>query len=159
MLRRLDHWVGKHLFVPPIVRVCQLAKITQYRFIMYARLVAYIALISDPPQHWYDWILYIWLTLVTLIYVFGAGLLSDEQMAAVVKKGDHFNTRMLFWFLTFYLLAVQTGIHKTYSPWELAPLFLLFAEYARTIDTIPPLEAKEKKTSANPKLAPARRRA
>lgn len=35
MLGWLDHKIGKHLFVPPIIKLCQKTKITQYGVFSY----------------------------------------------------------------------------------------------------------------------------
>jgi len=47
MITRFDLWVGKTLFIPGIIRLCQLAHWTQWRFARTANLLFWLGLISS----------------------------------------------------------------------------------------------------------------
>jgi hypothetical protein len=133
MLRRIDAWIGKTLFVPIIIRICQRFKMTQYAFHRYCWFYACLHGLYFAD----DWIGKV---------IFGIGAPVMCLMSAMFADVAISETR---WFRYFILLT---------APWFVLPealfgenyekavytLVVLFAEYATTIKTIPPLEAKER---------------
>lgn len=126
MLARIDHWIGKTLFMPLIVKLCHLTRQTQYAV---ARLFWFAAMLSGlyRSEHVFDYI------------VFGLG--SFFMMLTASLRADR-PARSHLWFrlLALVLLVVRIGDIALGGPalgiefW----VFVLIAEYAATIRTLPP---------------------
>jgi hypothetical protein len=127
-----DVWIGKTLFVPPIIKLCQVTRQSQYAV---ARLLWFVVALDQ---------LRIATTLGSQII---AGLFSLAMMFSASLRADmpHFSMR---WFrmmaLAFLVLdlvsSIRSGQWKGIEIW----LLVLFAEYAATIDRIPPDEARKR---------------
>ena len=125
-----DVWVGKTLFVPPIIKLCQVTRQSQFAV---SRLLWFITALDQ---------LRIATSLASQII---AGLFSLFMMVSASFRADMpaFSMR---WFrmmaLAFLVLdivsSVGSGQWKGIEIW----LLVLFAEYAATIDRIPPAEDK-----------------
>jgi hypothetical protein len=130
MLTKFDVWLGKTLFVPPIVKLCQLTRQSQYAV---SRLFWFIAALDG---------FYRADTLLGFV-IFGA--LSLFMMVNASLRADS-PTRSAFWMrmFAFFLLIVDLLAGALTGAWAGAEFwfFVLIAEYAATIRTIPPLEAK-----------------
>jgi cell division protein FtsW (lipid II flippase) len=133
-----DTWIGKTLFVPPIIKVCQLTRQSQYAV---SRLFWFITALDQ---------LRIASSLTSQVI---AGLFSLFMMFTASFRADMpaFSMRWFRMFaLAFLLLDVVAGVvgrdWKGVEIW----LFVLFAEYAATITTIPPAETPEKSRSLRP---------
>jgi hypothetical protein len=145
MFVRFDHWLGKHMFVPIIIRICQRAKITQHRFAAYGWMVALFCLLAETPHGWFDWIMYGITVLIGMLAIAVTALMPDYPFQS---NGVGFRMFVLAQFLLLDLLPLLVfGWHTVHPNTLFAPI-VLFAEYAKTITTIPPLEAKEKKRAA-----------
>lgn len=128
----IDLWIGKTLFVPPIIRLCQLTRQSQFAI---SRLFWFIAALDG---------FYRADTLVSAV-IFGG--LSIFMMLTASLRAD-MPTRSSLWFrmlaLGFLVLDVMQGART--GNWLGAEfwVFVLVAEYAATIRTIPPHEHKKK---------------
>ncbi len=139
----IDVWIGKTLFVPPIVKFCQITKQSQYAV---SRLFWFITALDQ---------LRIATSLTSQII---AGLFSLFMMVTASLRADMpaFSMR---WFrmiaLAMLILDVvsslRTGQWKGVEIWVL----VLFAEYAATITNVPP--AEDKKRAAELKAREANR--
>ena len=133
-----DVWIGKTLFVPPIIKFCQLTRQSQYAA---SRLLWFVTALDQ---------LRIASSLASQVI---AGLFSLFMMFTASFRADMpaFSMR---WFrmvaLAFLTLDVTAGVlgndWKGVEIW----LFVLFAEYATTITTIPPAETGEKSRALQP---------
>ncbi|ATE65571.1 hypothetical protein [Rhizorhabdus dicambivorans] len=127
-----DVWVGKTLFVPPIIKLCQITRQSQYAV---SRLLWFVTALDQ---------LRIATSLTSQII---AGLFSLFMMFTASFRADMpaFSMRWFRMFaLAFLVLDVAAGLigndWKGVEIW----LFVLFAEYAATITNIPPAENREK---------------
>ena len=131
LLDSVDHWIGRTLFVPPIIKLCQLTRQSQYAV---SRLFWFIAAMDG---------FYRADTLFASI-LFGA--MSVLMMITASLRAD-MPTRSSMWFrmlaLLFFVMdligGAATGEWAGTEFW----LFVLIAEYAAAIRTIPPLESKK----------------
>lgn len=133
-----DVWVGKTLFVPPIIKFCQVTKQSQFAV---SRLFWFLTALDQ---------LRIATSLTSQII---AGLFSLFMMFTASFRADMpaFSMR---WFrmvaVAFLALDVfsslMSGVWRGVEIWVL----VLFAEYAATIGTIPPAEDKKKVKNARP---------
>ncbi|OBX18825.1 hypothetical protein A9995_09695 [Erythrobacter sp. QSSC1-22B] len=123
---KVDHWIGKTLFVPPIIKLCQLTRQSQFAV---ARLFWFIAALDG---------LYRAETLVGQVIWGGFSLV---MMVTASSRADRPTVSFMFFRLLAVLLlgldlmrGVTTGEWAGIEFW----LFVLVAEYAATIRTIPP---------------------
>jgi hypothetical protein len=129
-MEAIDLWIGRTLFLPPIVRFCQLTRQSQFAV---ARLFWFVAALDG---------------LYRADTVFGAilfGGLSVFMMVTASLRADMpTRSSMLFRMVANVLLAVDLAAGAITGDWTGTEfwLFVLIAEYASTIQTIPPLEAK-----------------
>lgn len=132
MIGRLDRWVGKHLFIPVIVRVCQRARITQYTFANHAKMIASLALVARGPKDIGTWI-FVLLVIIAAVDVAISAVIPDYRAG-----GSGFWRKFSLVFFPLSVVANPTALLR-HLFWVAA----LFSEYALTIDTIPPAEVKE----------------
>jgi hypothetical protein len=125
---KIDHWIGKTLFVPPIIKLCQLTRQTQFAV---ARLFWFIAAL-DGLYH-----------AETVLGMVLWGGLSLFMMFTAARRADSPTVSFVF----FRLLAVSLlglDLVRSFATGEWAGtefwIFVLVAEYAATIRTIPPRE-------------------
>jgi hypothetical protein len=134
-LAGIDHWIGKTLFVPPIIKICQLTRQTQFAV---SRLFWFIAALDGFYRA------------DTLFSSLLWGGMSIVMMISAARRADAPTASFMF----FRLLAVAmllidlvkgaaTGSWAGFEFW----LFVLVAEYAATIRTIPP-RPETKRSSA-----------
>lgn len=128
----IDTWIGKTLFVPPIVKLCQATRQSQYAI---SRLLWFLAALDQ---------LRLASTLGGQII---AGLFSLFMMVTASLRADMPAISMIwFRFLAMTLLlldllhGVVAGQWKGVEIW----ILILFAEYAATIRTIPPADIRQK---------------
>lgn len=136
-----DVWIGKTLFVPPIIKVCQITRQSQYAV---SRLLWFVVALDQ---------LRIATSLTSQII---AGLFSLFMMLSASFRADMpaFSMR---WFrmmaLVFLILdvvsSVGSGQWKGIEIW----LLVLFAEYATTIDRLPPAEERRRAKEFRPRQA------
>ena len=127
----IDVWVGKTLFVPPIIKLCQVTRQSQYAV---SRLFWFVTALDQ---------LRIATSLTSQII---AGLFSLFMMFTASTRADMPAFSMM-WFrmvaLAFLVLDVLSGVVS--GEWRGVEIWVLvlFAEYAATIETIPPKEDKK----------------
>ncbi len=131
LLDVIDHWIGRTLFVPPIVKLCQLTRQSQFAV---SRLFWFIAAMDG---------FYRADTLFASI-LFGA--MSVLMMVTASLRAD-MPTRSSMWFrmlaLLFFGLDLIGGLFAGKWAGTEFWLFVLIAEYAAAIRTIPPTEKKK----------------
>ena len=127
-LTEIDHWIGKTLFVPPIIKLCQLTRQSQFAV---AKLFWFIAALDGFYRA------------ETLLMSIVWGGLSIFMMLSATRRADSPTVSFMF----FRLLAITLlmfDLLKGFTTAEWAGsefwVFVLFAEYAATIRTIPPKE-------------------
>lgn len=148
MFSKMDIWAGKTLFIPLIIKVCQKAKITQYKFAAYGWAIAVMLLLTRRPEGVTDWIMY------AIMVVIGVSFIAVAAVRPDLPRSPSSFMRVMAWFTVLVLVLPRVVMTLTFDYRELYWLLVLFAEYARTIDTIPPEEIKEKAT----KLVPSKSR-
>lgn len=130
MLTEIDHWIGRTLFVPPIIKLCQLTRQSQYAV---SRLFWVIAALDG---------FYRAETLVGSILFAGLSLL----MIFTASLRADLPARSFLWFRTLALALLALDLIAGAATGEWAGVefwvFVLIAEYAATIETIPPRETK-----------------
>jgi hypothetical protein len=131
IIETVDLWVGKNLFVPPIVRFCQLTRQSQFAV---SRLFWFVAALDG---------FYRADTVFTAILF---GVLSLVMMVTASLRADR-PTRSSMWFrmlaLTFLVFDLAAGaVTGKWAGIEFW-MFVLKAEYASTIRTIPPRALKK----------------
>ena len=133
-----DVWVGKTLFVPPIVKVCQVTRQSQYAV---SRLLWFVVALDQ---------LRIATTLASQII---AGLFSLVMMLSASFRADMpaFSMR---WFrmLALVMLLLDVGSSIFSGQWRGVEIWLLvlFAEYAATITNVPPADERRKSSVLKP---------
>jgi hypothetical protein len=139
ILSRLDAWLGKTLFHPPIILACQLTRQTQYA--MHRALWFFAACHAIVYLEHDDWLWVVFMWFFVAITLLSATLFADWPATSL-------RAFRLFWF---FLLIGQTSLTLLGGD-LLAPairsVIILFAEYAATIKTIPPRRKREQRASA-----------
>jgi hypothetical protein len=136
MFTAIDSWIGKTLFIPPIIKFCQLTRQTQYAV---ARMFWFVAALDGFYRA------------ETLLWSIIWGLFSIAMMVTAVRRAD-MPAYSAQWFRLLGLLllgldlihGVRTGEWAGIEFW----VFVLLAEYAATIRTVPPVEKKGATTRA-----------
>lgn len=134
MIRRLDAFLGKRMFQPPIIWICQRAGINQYAFYRFGWMLVGLHALWLDRGHFNGWT--VWLIFFALTRVLSAGIYPDRPAS------PSFGLRVFF----LVILAVDAGGVAFGYPLDAVDLNLLMAlvaEYAATITTIPPREIKE----------------
>lgn len=125
----IDHWIGKTLFVPPIIKLCQLTRQSQFAVL---RLFWFIAALDGFYRA------------DTLFSSVLWGVLSLIMMITASRRADSPATSFMFFrLLGIVFLALDLMKGATAGEWAGAEFwcFVLIAEYAATIRTLPPREA------------------
>lgn len=136
---RFDAWAAKRLFHPPIIKACQKFRCTQFsvanHLVLASSMLILRRLMLDD-----DLILSCFMGVLVVCFIVATAVWPDRT-----GKGNGFMRAYDWGFL------VGASI---IADWDGAGIFflLLVSEYARTLDTIPPEETKERER----KLAPAR---
>lgn len=135
MIRRIDLFLGKRVFVPVVIWICQRAGVSQWRFANYARMAAYWLLIWVVRESAWGWTL-----------VVGALAVGETMIAALWPDYER-ETNGAWWRVLVVAIMVFDAIAAAFG-WLAFWLIILAAEYALTIKTIPPRETKEPKRQA-----------
>lgn len=141
ILTRLDAWLGKTLFHPPIILVCQLTRQSQYAFYraMWFFAACHATYYGLAEDRGWAWTVFMWFWVIfTMI---NATVYPDRP----ARSSGFF--RLLFWFL-FLTGAAFIPARGEITDGTVRALMVLFAEYAATIRTIPPREKREAKKRA-----------
>lgn len=132
----IDQWIGKKLFVPPIIKFCQLTRQSQFAV---CRLFWFVASLDGfyRADTWFSTVMF--------------GVMSLVMMLTASLRAD-MPTRSAAWFrllaLGFLILdVIQGALVGAWAGIEFW-VFVLIAEYAATVRTIPPHEAKKKVAKA-----------
>lgn len=126
LFTQIDVWIGKTLFVPLIVKLCQLARQSQFAV---SRLFWFVAAL-DAFYH----------AETMLSRVVWAGM-SVFMMVTAARRADQPASSLMFLrliALVFLILDLARGVAT--GAWAGAEFwfFFLVAEYAATIHTLPP---------------------
>ncbi len=132
LLAKIDAWVGKTLFIPPIIKLCQVTRQTQFAI---SRVFWFIAALDGfyRAESLFSSVLWGGLSVVMMIT---ATRRADDP------AGSYRFFRMLG--LAFLIIDVVAG--AVTGEWAGAEFWVivLAAEYAATIRTVPPRELTEK---------------
>lgn len=125
---KVDAWVGKTLFIPPIIKLCQITRQTQFAV---SRLFWFIAALDGFYRA------------DTLFSSILWGGMSVVMMITATKRADSPTVSFMLFrllFLLFLILDILKG--ATTGEWAGVEFWILVltAEYAATIRTIPPTE-------------------
>jgi hypothetical protein len=126
----IDAWIGKTLFVPPIIKLCQLTRQSQFAI---SRLFWFIAALDGFYRA------------ETLFWSILWGGLSIMMMISATRRADDPTSSFMFLRLLgvfFLLFDVMRGV--AIGEWAGTEFWILVlvAEYAATIRTVPPRESK-----------------
>jgi hypothetical protein len=132
IFEKIDHWIGSTLFIPPIIKLCQMTRQSQFAV---SRLFWFIAALDGFYRA------------ETLFSSILWGGLSVLMMITATKRADAPTASFMFFrmlslvlFILDIVRGVVTGIWAGSEFW----IFVLVAEYAATIRTIPPREASRR---------------
>lgn len=128
---KIDHWIGKTLFVPPIVKLCQLTKQSQFAV---SRLFWFIAALDGlyRAEALFDTVLW---GGISLLMMFSAAWRADSPTVSFM-----FLRLMAVALLALDILkGAVSGEWAGFEFW----FFVLIAEYAAIIRNIPPREKKK----------------
>jgi hypothetical protein len=150
VIHKFDLWLGKTMFIPIAIRLCQQFKISQYTLHTYLWLCVWFYWLSQGPHAAGGWLMFGVLSVMATIWVVISALAPDYT-----RRSLEFVRLMFVLFLLMdlpvFILGVTVSKHFN-MPHVLVNDFkdwvIVLAEYALTISTIPPLEAKEKKRAA-----------
>lgn len=128
---KIDEWVGKNLFLPPIIKFCQLTRQSQFAC---SRLFWFIAALDGFYRA------------DTMISSIVWGGMSVIMMVTASQRAD-FPTQSFMFFrllgIAFLLSDVVTSsLNGKWGGTEFW-LFVLIGEYASTIRTIPPQASEQ----------------
>jgi hypothetical protein len=135
LFAKIDAWVGKTLFIPPIIKLCQVTRQSQFAV---SRLFWFVAAL-DGFYH-----------AETLFSSVLWGGMSLVMMVSASRRADNpTNSFMFFRLLGMVFLAMDLLRAVVVGEWAGAEfwIFVLVAEYAATIRTIPPSEVPKSSTS------------
>ena len=146
MLNRLDAWIGRELMHPPITWFCQRTGMTQRAVSRYAWMLAAWTLVMrigfDGIGNWLFAVLVI---LMTVRETAIAAIAPDRAAAPIGFLRRAIVLLTVFDIVTLTVVTARHGFPGLH--WGLAwDLFALVAEYAKTIDTIPPRRIGARRT-------------
>ena len=127
----IDQWIGKTLFVPPIVKLCQLTRQSQFAV---SRLFWFIAALDGFYRAETLFWSIVWAVISLVMMVTAAGR-ADQPTASFM----FFRLLAVAALVLDVLAGAMTGRWAGVEFW----IFVLIAEYAAIIRTIPPKGAKE----------------
>ncbi len=126
---KVDHWIGKTLFVPPIIKLCQITRQSQFAI---SRLFWFITALDGfyRAQTLFGSMLWGGISIVMML---SAAWRADSPTASYI----HFRLLAVLLFALDLIKGASTGAWAGIEFW----IFVLVAEYAAIIRTIPPTEA------------------
>lgn len=145
MIRRLDQWIGRRLFHPPIIWLCQRTGMSQFAVARYGwMLAAWTLVMRISFEGVGDWIFSALIVLVTVLETWRAAVMPN----APTRRSDGLRIIILL-FAAFdigSLVVISArygfpGFHWGHA-WD---LFALTADCAKTIRTIPPRETRTRR--------------
>lgn len=136
LLTSIDRWVGRTLFIPPIIKLCQLTRQSQFAI---ARLFWFITALDGFCRA------------DTLFSSLLWGALSLIMMFTASRRADSPTTSLLiFRVLSVGLLVfrvIEAVVARKWAGTEFW-IFVLIAEYAATIRAIPPANLRKSTAKA-----------
>ena len=134
----VDHWIGRTLFVPPIIKLCQLTRQSQFAV---SRLFWFVAALDGLYRAETLFGSILW-GAISLLMMFSAAWRADNPTAS----------SMVFRLLAVGLLALDLLKGAATGDWAGSEfwVFILVAEYAAIIRDVPP---REKRQAAAPASA------
>jgi len=126
LFAKIDHWVGSTLFVPPIIKLCQLTHQSQFAV---SRLFWFIAALDGFYRA------------DSLLWSILWGGVSVVMMITASQRADMPTASFMFFrMLGLALLAFGLLRGMTLGEWAGTEfwVFVLIAEYAATIRNVPP---------------------
>lgn len=132
-MRRIDKWIGKTIFHPPIISICQRLKVSQY-FIhrtswFAAALLIFKSNIENEP------------TLFSIIF---CGLACVIFMLRAALTDDATPSTTTFYFRMFLIIVLPLVILREDVIAIIGQILMITAEYAATIINIPPTKNRSK---------------
>ena len=128
---KVDHWIGRTLFVPPIVKLCQLTRQSQFAV---SRLFWFISALDGFYR-----------TDTLFGSILWGGISAVMMVSAAWRADSPTPSFMLFRLLAAFALVLD--LIKGAGPGEWAGfefwIFVLVAEYAAIIRNIPPREKRQ----------------
>ena len=144
MLNRLDTWIGRELMHPPIIWFCRRTGMTQRAVSRYAWMLAAWTLVMRISFDGIGNRLFAVLVILMTVRETAIAAIAPDRPAVPIGF-----LRRAIVLLTVFDIATLTVVTARHGfpglHWGLAwDLFALVAEYAKTIDTIPPRRIKER---------------
>ena len=143
ILRRLDAWLGRTLFVPPIVSFCHATRQNQHEAAACFQIAAFFVLCWDVVRE----ASFAWEYLFLPLFLFF--IVSIYHHAFMLGRTSH-PTPVLRYFAWFVLAAnvglwLLTAAHGTIDDLrnELFWTLVIAAEYALSIDNLPPRRKRD----------------
>jgi hypothetical protein len=136
LFTEIDHWIGKTLFVPPIIQLCQLTRQSQFAV---SRLFWFIAALDSFYRADTLFSSVIW------------GVFSIVMMITASRRADTPTTSFMFFRLLGLVLLTLDLLKGAFAgEWAGSEFWflVLVAEYAATIRTLPPREASKSAAKA-----------
>jgi hypothetical protein len=124
----IDHWIGRTLFVPPIIKLCQLTRQSQFAV---SRLFWFIAALDGFYRA------------ETVFWSLLWGGVSVVMMLSAAWRADHPTHSFMFFRLLAVAFLLSDGARAAVTgEWAGVEfwVFVLIAEYAAIIRNIPPRE-------------------
>lgn len=132
MFARIDVWIGRTLFVPLIVRLCQRTGQTQHAV---SRLFWFLSAL-DGFYHADTTVARLLFGVVSVVMMVTAALRADQPTRSMMPF------RLLA--VAFLALDLIDGVVRAHWAGVEFWLLVLIAEYAASIRTIPPAETKKR---------------
>jgi hypothetical protein len=143
MFARIDAWLAKYAFHPPIIWFCQITRQTQYAASRLFWFTAMLMIFYRASGFW--------------MQVFMGIICLSGMLSASLRANEHTESWSVMRRLWLFLLALDTflfimcvthGVKINRAGLNVAiDIVVLFAEYAATIKTIPPRKTRERKVS------------
>jgi hypothetical protein len=134
-ITKVDAWIGKTLFIPPIIKLCHITRQTHYAV---SRLFWFIAALDGFYRADMVFSSLLW------------GGLSVVMMITAVRRADAPTRTFLFFrMLAVVFLALDLAKAAVTGEWAGVEfwVFVLIAEYAATIRTLPPKEISSRRAA------------
>jgi hypothetical protein len=133
----MDEFLAKHMFHPPIIGLCQWRGCDQHTVANYLWTIAAMIQLMDIPDNALDGVFYAFWIIATIFCI------QRLVVAANTRVSPNLFMRLMSVGFTFMLMFfVAAG-----KPLRFDDMFfpvIAFAEYARTIVSIPPRKPKER---------------
>ena len=132
MFAKTDEWIGKTLFIPPIIKFCQVTRQTQYAV---SRLFWFIVALDGffHADTLFSSVLWGGMSVIMMIT-------ASSRADSPASSFQFFRLLAVALFVLDLATATATGEWAGIEFW----ILVLIAEYAATIRTVPPSEATKK---------------